>query len=126
MAGLSEEEPGSGSCPRTMSAMERECLVERLRTAKLIECSEMLRRDGAQRYPKEAFKALFHNEVSPVIGLALNLAQSFRRRLAFPPIRNLNELTSLHLNTGAYSLFYARTRLLCQLNPSDSLCNLTI
>lgn len=46
-----------------LSAMERECLIERRRTAKLVECKEMLRRNGAQRYARDAFKTLFHNEV---------------------------------------------------------------
>ncbi|XP_003425313.2 NADPH oxidase 5 [Nasonia vitripennis] len=46
-----------------LSAMERECLFERRRTAKLVECKEMLRRNGAQKYVRDAFKTLFRNEV---------------------------------------------------------------
>ncbi|XP_014213874.1 NADPH oxidase 5 [Copidosoma floridanum] len=48
---------------KNMSAMERECMIERRRTAMLMECSEMLRRDGTQKYGREAFKVLFQNEV---------------------------------------------------------------
>ncbi|KAJ8681552.1 hypothetical protein QAD02_017344 [Eretmocerus hayati] len=48
---------------RDMSSMERECLYEKRRSAKLIECKEMLRRDGTQKYNRDAFKTLFTNEV---------------------------------------------------------------
>ena len=59
----SAEEPPGG-----MSAMERECRAERRRTAKLVECSAMLRREASQRYARDAFKALFQNEVGATGG----------------------------------------------------------
>lgn len=49
-----------------MSSMERECMIEKQRTAILMSCSEMLRRDGTSRYGKEAFRTLFHNEVKTI------------------------------------------------------------
>ncbi|KAG5324396.1 NOX5 oxidase, partial [Acromyrmex heyeri] len=47
----------------TIICMEEECLLEKRRTKILKECKEILQEEGAERYSKEAFRRLFHDQM---------------------------------------------------------------
>ncbi|EGI61142.1 PREDICTED: NADPH oxidase 5 isoform X1 [Acromyrmex echinatior] len=47
----------------TIICMEEECLLEKRRTRILKECKEILQEEGAERYSKEAFRRLFHDQM---------------------------------------------------------------
>ncbi|XP_018302029.1 NADPH oxidase 5 [Mycetomoellerius zeteki] len=47
----------------TIICMEEECLLEKRRTSILKECKEILQEEGSERYSKEVFRRLFHDQV---------------------------------------------------------------